>query len=69
MVNFTTGLTGWVERSRSSVLLISCIVCVGIVRKIDVGVRVCLTIIISVVISNTDPVFSYLVFFLFSRLS
>ena len=43
MVSFATGLTGWVDRSKFSVFLIICIVCVGILRSFIVGVRVCLT--------------------------
>ena len=31
MVSFTTGLTGWMNRSKSSLFLTVCIVCVGIV--------------------------------------
>ena len=58
MVSFTIGLTGWVDRSRSSVFFTTFIVCVGIV-----GVRVCLTTIIVVVIVTTIRVISGLVFF------
>ena len=31
MVSFSTGLTGWIDRSRTSVFLILCNVCIGIV--------------------------------------
>ena len=61
IVSFTTGLSGWIFRSRSSIFLIICIVCVGIV-----GLRVCLTItIINVVIVSTIRVISGWVFFSF----
>ena len=69
MVSFTTGLTGWVDKSRSSDFLILCNVCVSIVGNFIVGVRVCLTtiiiIIIIIVFISTIPVISGLVFFSF----
>ena len=43
MVSFTTGLKGRVDRSRFSVISGICIVCVGIVKNLFVGVTVCLT--------------------------
>ena len=64
MASFTTGLTGWVDRSRSSVFLISFIGCVGIFGKLIFGVRVCLTItIIIVAIVGTAGVLPGLLFF------
>ena len=66
MVSFTTRLTGWVDRSRSSVFLIICIACDGIVGNFSVGVRVSLTTtIIVVVIVGTIVVISGSVFFSF----
>ena len=41
VVSVTKGLTGWVDRSRSSLFLNFCIACVGIVGKFIVRVRVC----------------------------
>ena len=57
MVSFTTGLTGWIDRPRSSVFLINCIVCGGIVGNFIVGVRVRLISIITVVIISTIVLF------------
>ena len=66
MVSSTTAFTGWVDRPRSSVSLILFIVGAGLVRNLIVGVRVCLTtIIIIIVIVSTIPVVSGLVFFSF----
>ena len=64
VVSFTTGPTGWVDKFQSSVFLINCIACVGIVGNFIVGVRVCSTsTIIVVVIVGTVGVISGLVFF------
>ena len=63
VISFLTVLTGWVERSRSSVFLIKCFVFVGIVGSFVVGVRVCLTT--TIVIVGTVLVISGLVFFSF----
>ena len=52
-VSFTKCLTGLVDRSRFLVFLVYCNVCSGIVRLSIVGVRVCLTTIIIVVIAGT----------------
>ena len=49
-LRFTAGLTGWVAGSRISVSTIVCIVCVCIVGKNFVGVRVCLTTVKDVVV-------------------
>ena len=66
MASFTTGLTGWLNKSRSSVFLIICTVCVGIVGNFNVGVRVCLTTTIIVVqIVGPIGVISGLVYFSF----
>ena len=51
--SFTTGLIGWVDRSRSSLSSNVCVFSVGIVRNFIVGVDVCLTTIIFVVIVST----------------
>ena len=66
MVSFSTGLTGWLDRSRSFVFLNLCIACVGIVGNFIVGVRVGLTTVIVVVIVSTIRVVSA---WSFSRLS
>ena len=66
MVSFTTGPSGWVDRSRTSFSLNICNVCVGIVGKFIVGVRVCLrTTIVIVVIVGTIRVISGWVSFSF----
>ena len=49
MVSFTTGLTSWLDRSRSSIISVICIVSVVIVRNLIVGVRVYLTTVVVVV--------------------
>ena len=48
MLSFTLGLTRWVDRTRYSVLLFVCFVCVGIVGNLIVGVRIYLTTVIAV---------------------
>ena len=65
MVTFTTGLTGWVDRSVFSVFLIFYIVCVGIVDDLFVGVRIYLTTLIVVVVAGTNQVVLGLVFLSF----
>ena len=65
MVSFTTDLTGCVDRSWSSLFLNIYIVCVGILRNFEVGVRICLTTIVIVVITSTIRVNLSLVFFSF----
>ena len=50
VVSFTTGLTGCVDRSKSSLFLKVCVVGVGNVGSFVVGVRDCLTITIIVVV-------------------
>ena len=50
VVSFTTGLTGWVDKSRSSVFLMICIAYVGIVGNFIVRVTVGLTTTIHIVI-------------------
>ena len=66
VVSSTTGLTGWNDRSRSSVFSNICIVRVGVVGNSSVRVRVCLsTTIVIVGIVCTVPVISDLVFFSF----
>ena len=66
MVCFATGLTGWIHRSGFSVFLILCIVCVGIVGNLIVGVRIYLTtVIVVVVFAGTFRVVLGLVFLSF----
>ena len=50
MVSFTTGLTGWVDRSRFSAFLVICIDCDGFIGNLFVGVRICLTTVFVVVV-------------------
>ena len=67
MVSFTTGLTGWEDRSWFSVISVVCIVRVDIVGHLIVGVRVCLnTVIVVVVVAGTIRVVLGLVFFSFA---
>ena len=63
MVSSTTCLTGWEDRSRSSVSLIIFIVCFGSVGNFVVGVRVCLGT--TIVINGTIRFVSGLVFLSF----
>ena len=63
VVNSTTCLTGWEDKSRSSVSLIIYIVSFGIVRNFVVGVRVCLGT--SIVVVGTVCIISRLVFLWF----
>ena len=66
VVSSTTGLTGWVDRSRSSVSPFVCIVRFVIAWNFIVGVGVCLgATIVVVVISGTIRVILDLVFFSF----
>ena len=65
MVSFATGLTRWVDTSRSSAFLTFCIVCVGPAGNFIVAVRVRLTTIIVVVNVSTIRVSSGLVFLSF----
>ena len=66
MVSLTTGLTGWIDMTRSFFFPIICAVCVGIIGNFFVGVRVRLTTInIFVVIVIAIRVISGLVLFLF----
>ena len=66
VVTFTTGLTGRVDWSTFSVFLIFCVVCVGFVGSFIVGVRVCLTTtVIVVIIAGTFRFNPGVVFFLF----
>ena len=62
VVSFTTGLTGWVHRYRSSVFLIICVVCVGIIVNFIVGVRFCLISIIVVIFGPIRVISSLVVF-------
>ena len=59
-LRFTSGLTWWVAGSGTSVSMIVCIVCVCIVGKRFVAVRVCLTTVkdvVVVVIAGTNYLF------------
>ena len=70
LVSLTTGFTGWVDRSRFSVISVIRIVWVDIVGNLIVGVRVYLTsVIVVVVIAGTIPVVFGLVFLSFGLTS
>ena len=53
MISFTTDLTRWVDRSEFHAFLIDCFDCVDIVGNLVVGVRICITTVIVVVIVCT----------------
>ena len=64
-VSFTTGVTRWVHRFRSSLFLIICVVCIDIVGNLFVGVRICFTTVIVAVVDGAIRVLLGFVFLLF----
>ena len=55
----TTGLTGWVDRSRYSAFLIIYFVCIRIVGNFILGVRVCLTTIVVITVATIRVFFGF----------